>query len=307
MNRLPMSGLAQTGGVEFEGRDLFVMVDWRSATPGYFGAMGIPFLRGRNFTDGDRGESAPVGLIDAALARRVFGDEDPIGKRFRRSAAPGQKNDLPWSEIIGVVGHVRNDNLELDARPQAYWPETQRTQDRAALVVRTSGPAASFVKAIVGEIHAENPDQPVYDILTMGEWMGRSLQTRTLTTGLVSLFGLASVSLACLGLYGVISYAVGLRLREFGIRLALGARAASVGGLVMGQAGRLAGIGIGVGMLLCWPVSRGLNSFLYGIGGMDAVSWAVAPCALLAVALGAGLSPALRAAKADPAQTLRCE
>ncbi|MBS1825771.1 MAG: ABC transporter permease [Acidobacteria bacterium] len=241
VNRLPMSGLAQTGGVEFEGRDVFVMVDWRSATAGYFGAMGIPVLRGRNFTDGDRGDTAPVGLIDAALAQRVFGSEDPIGKRFRRSAAPGQKNDLPWSEIIGVVGHVRNDNMELDARAQAYWPETQRAQDRGALVVRTAGAASNFVKAIVGEIHAENPDQPVYDILTMGEWMGRSLQTRRLTTGLVSLFGLASVSLACLGLYGVISYAVGLRLREFGIRLAPGG-ARGVGGRTgVGASGTIGG------------------------------------------------------------------
>ncbi|MBL8221509.1 MAG: FtsX-like permease family protein, partial [Bryobacterales bacterium] len=238
---------------------------------------------------------------------RVFGDESPIGKRFRRSGPPGEPNTLPWSTIVGVVGHVRNESLEIDPRSQAYWPQTQRTQDRAALVVRTQGPPANYAKAIVAQIRAENADQPVYDILTMEEWIGRTLQTRTLTTSLVSLFGLASLSLACLGLYGVISYAAALRLREFGIRLALGATSAAVRGLVLRKAGRLAITGTGIGLVLCWPASQGLHAFLYGIGALDAIAWTAAPLALIAVALLAALGPALRASHADPAQTLRAE
>jgi hypothetical protein len=143
INRLPLSGLAQTGGIEFEGKEAAPQVDWRSATPGYFGAMGIPLVRGRGLADEDRADGPPVGVIDTVLAKMVFGDENPVGKRFRRGSIPGQPNDQPWSEIVGVVGHVLNDSLEREGRPQAYWPETQRTQDRAALVVRTAG--ASFV------------------------------------------------------------------------------------------------------------------------------------------------------------------
>lgn len=307
INRLPLSGLAQTGGVEFEGKEVAPQVDWRSATPGYFGAMDIPLVRGRGLSDADRADGPQVGVIDTVLAKMVFGDENPVGKRFRRGGIPGQPNDQPWSEIVGVVGHVLNDSLEREGRPQAYWPETQRTQDRAALVVRTAGPPSSFASAVIAQIQQENPEQPVYDVRTMEDWMSRSMQTRTLTTSLVSLFGFASVALACLGLYGVIAYTTGLRLREFGIRMALGASGGEVRGIVYRKTGRMVGIGVAIGFMLCWPASQALQSFLFGIGSLDVVSWTLALGLLIGVGMLAGLGPAWRAAKADPAQTLRAE
>jgi putative ABC transport system permease protein len=313
VNRLPLSGVAQTGGIEFEGKEsaslsaAAFMTDWRSATPGYFRAIGIPLLRGRLLRESDRADSPRVGLIDSDLARRVFGAEDPVGKRFRASAAPGVRNEAPWAEIVGVVGHVLNDSLENDVRPQVYWPETQRAQDRAALAVRTTGDPAAYTQAVIAQIRSENSDQPVYDVRTMRDWIARSMQTRTLTTSLVSLFGIASIVLACLGLYGTISYATGLRRREFGVRVALGATAAHVLGMVLSHAGRIAVIGVAAGLALCWPVARAISSFLFGVGASDPAAWMVAPVVLVIVSLIAALSPAMRAARVNPVETLQAE
>jgi putative ABC transport system permease protein len=304
VNRLPLSGVAQIGGVEFEGRLGSYDSDWRSATPGYFEAIGIPVKQGRVFLESDGPQSPKIALIDERMARRVFGSGSPIGKRFRRHL-PGFSPQDPWSEIVGVVGHILNDSLERDPRPQVYWPETQRTQDRGALVVRTARHPESYTQAVVEQIRKEDPDQPVYDVHSMEEWVGRTLQSRTLLTGLVTLFGGASLLLACLGLYGVVSYTADLRLREFGIRLALGASTGHVRGLVLRYAGRLALWGCAIGLALSWPVGAALESLLFGVSRGDAASWLLAPALLIAVALLSGLGPAGKAAKTDPAVTLR--
>jgi hypothetical protein len=197
-----------------------------SVTPGYFSAMGIPLIRGRDFTEHDKEGAPPVAVIDDQLARRVFVNEDPLGKRIKFAVITDR---TPWIEIVGVVGHIRSISLETDPRLQVYWPkaqlrpETQRSQERGTLVVRTVGRPESFTSAVVEQIQKENPDQPVYDVRSMTDWLDRSLQSRNLLTGLVALFGGSSLLLACLGLYGVVSYGAGLRLREFAIRTALGA------------------------------------------------------------------------------------
>jgi predicted permease len=304
VNRLPMTGLMQTGGVEFEGREGAYSSDWRSATAGYFEAIGIPLKQGRLFSGDDRADTPAVGLIDERLARRVFGSESPIGKRFRRYL-PGLARQDPWTEIVGVVGHVLNDSLEKDVRPQVYWPETQRTQDRGALVVRTIGQPESFTRAVVEQIRQEDAAQPVYDVRSMAEWVDRTLQSRTLLTGMVGLFGGASLFLACLGLYGVVSYASNLRLREFGIRMALGAGKGQVRGLVLRHAGKLAVWGSVIGLVFSWPVGLAIQSLLYGVTAGDVLAWILAPMLLLAVALLAGFSPAAKAGRLDPAITLR--
>jgi ABC-type antimicrobial peptide transport system permease subunit len=206
-----------------------------------------------------------------------------------------------------VVGHILNDNLEQDPRSQVYWPETQHTQDRGALVVRTVGNAETCTKAVVEQIRKENPDQPVYDVRTMNEWIQKTLQRRTLLTGMVALFGGASLLLTCIGLYGVVSYSASLRRREFGVRMAVGAGAGQVCALVLRHAGKLALWGCVIGLVLAWPISHALHSFLFGIGSGDVVSWLLAPALLISVALLARFSPALQAAKTDPAVTLRAE
>jgi ABC-type antimicrobial peptide transport system permease subunit len=200
-----------------------------------------------------------------------------------------------------------NENLEQDPRPQVYWPETQHTQDRAALVVRTTGNPAAYQQGVIEQIRKEDPDQPVYDVRTMKQWIGRTLERRTLLTATVALFGGASLLLASIGLYGVVSYTTNLRLREFGIRMALGASARNVGAQVLGHAGRLALCGCSIGLILSWPVARSLQSLLFGVTSADFVSWSAAPALLIFIALLSCLGPAGKAAQTDPAVTLRAE
>lgn len=303
---LPLSEGRLSGPVYFEGRpeDEWVGADSRSVTPGYFSAIGIPLLRGRDFSEHDNADTPRVCVIDEQLARAVSGGADPVGKRLRFGVV---KANTPWAEVVGVVGHVRDESLETDPRPQVYWPLAQQTQDRVAVVVRTAGRPESIAAAVVEQIHAEDPEQPVYDIRSMREWIDMSFQSRNLLTGLVTLFGGSSLLLACLGLYGVVSYGAGLRSREFAIRSALGARPGHIRRLVLSHALRLWVLGSAIGLVVAWPVGRAFQSLLYGVGSADAVSLVAAPSLLLVTSLLAGFGPARRAGRIDPAVTLRGE
>jgi len=305
VNALPFVGGRMYGGVEFENNpEAGIGANINSATPGFFAALGIPLIRGRDFTEHDSAEAPAVGIIDEQLARKVFGDESPLGKRFRFSRGGPTTH---WREIVGVVGHIKGASLESDRFPQAYAPEAQQTLDRGALVVRTAGRPESFTAAVVEQIHKENPDQPVYEVRSMEAWRDRSLHQRNLMTGLVMLFGGSALLLACLGLYGVVSYGAGLRMREFAIRMALGAQTNNIRRLVLTHAIRLWILGSAIGLIAAWPVGRALKSQLFGVGSADAMTLIAAPALLLVVALLAGLGPARRAGRVDPAVTLRSD
>jgi putative ABC transport system permease protein len=306
VNRLPLSGTVQINPMQFERRpDLgSIATDSRSATRGYFEAMGIPLRAGRLFLESDRETSRLVGLIDDTLARRVFGDTNPIGQRFRLGV--GEMHG-PWVEIVGVVGHIRHDSPQIDLRSQVYFPQTQRTQDRAALVVKTSGDPTALVAAVIEQIQQENPDQPVFDVRTMDEWRERAILPQRLLSGLVSLFGIAALVLASVGLYGVVSHATSLRMREFAIRVALGARPGDVRGLVVWQATRLALIGLGAGIALAFPVGGALQGLLFQVRGSDPATLVIAGIVLMGICLFAAAVPARQATRADPALALRAE
>jgi putative ABC transport system permease protein len=311
-SRLPFGAGGGSGPAYFEGNagETPPTAEFYSVTPGYFSAQEIPLIRGRDFTEQDKEGATPVAIIDEQLARRAFGDRPPLGTRIRFGAVT---ESSPWIEIVGVVGHIRTGSLETDLRPQLYWPkaqqrpETQRTQDRASFVIRTTGRPEAFTSAVIEQIHLENPDQPVYDVRSMESLLGQSLQPRNLLTGLVALFGGSALLLACLGLYGVVSYTAGLRLREFAIRAALGAKPGDVRRIVLAHAARLWLMGSVVGLLTAWPVGGALRSQLYGVGGGDAIALALAPALLLLAALLAGIGPALKAGRVDPAVMLRSE
>jgi len=311
VSRLPFHEGSPSGPAEFEGKpDATTVAEFCSVTHGYFAAMGIPLLRGRDFSEHDKEGAPPVGVIDEQLARKVFGNEDPLGKRLKFGVITDR---TPWIEIVGVVGHIRSGSLEADPRLQLYWPkaqqrpEAQRSQERGTLVVRTTGRPESFTSAVVERIQKENPDQPVFDVRSMEDRLDQSLQSRNLLTGMVALFGGSALLLACLGLYGVVSYGVGLRLREFAIRTALGAQANDIRRLVLTHAVRLWILGSAIGLVLAWMAGRALKTQLYGVGNADAVALAIAPALLLVIALLAGLGPARRAGRVDPAVTLRSE
>jgi predicted permease len=309
VSRLPFHEGSASGPAEFENKpDSAAVAEFCSVTPGYFAALGIPLSRGRDFSEYDKEGAPPVGVIDEQLARKVFGNEDPLGKRFKFGVITDR---TPWIEIVGVVGHIKSGSLETDPRLQVYWPkaqlrpEAQRSQERGTLVVRTTGRPESFTSAVVEQMHKENPDQPVFDVRSMEDRLDQSLQSRNLLTGLVTLFGASALLLACLGLYGVVAYGAGLRLREFAIRMALGAQANDISRIVLAHAIRLWISGSAIGLVFAWIAGRALKTQLYGVGSADAVALAVAPALLLVTALLAGLGPARRAGRVDPAVTLR--
>jgi len=305
VNRLPLAGGAQTGAIEFEGMDPTAVtlknVDYRSVTPDYFRAIGIPLVSGRAFVDTDREESAGVAIIDERLARE-FGDRSPLGHRVRIPYG-----NLPWLSIVGVVGHIRHDRLEEDTRPQIYFPFVQRAQDRMALVVRTRTDPGSIGAALASAIRSVDPEQPVYDARTLDEVVDRSMGQRWMQSALLGGFAAMAVLLAAIGVYGVIVYSVGQRQREFGIRLALGARRGEIVALVIGRGLVLFAIGAGAGVAAAVLTGRALSSLLFAVTSFDAASFGIATLVLLVVSLAACGLPARKAAGVDPSLALRAE
>ena len=309
VNRLPLAGGAQTAGIEFEGIDRTratpgteIQADIRPVTPDYFRTLGIPLISGRTFTDADGEDAPPVGIIDERAAKTIFGGASPIGRRFRPPIS-----SQPWVTIVGVVGHVRHERLDEDGRPQIYWSYRQFAQDREALVVRTETDPAALAQSIAAAIRSVDPEQPIYDARTLEAVVARSLAQRWLQTTLLAAFASMAVVLASIGVYGVIACGVGQRRREFGIRLALGARRTEIVGLVMRRGAALFIVGAAVGLAAAAASARVLSSLLFHVSGFDLVSFGLATAILFAVALAACGLPARRAAGVDPSVTLRTE
>jgi putative ABC transport system permease protein len=306
VNRLPLGGVAQIGSIQFEnvdsGETRLPSADWRTVTPGYFEALGIPLRAGRTFTDHDGEGAPPVGIVDDRIARTLWPGRTALGRRFRIPFG-----DLPWVEIVGVVGHVRHDSLDVDLRPQVYWPYGQRAQDRMVLVVRGGADARGLVSGVVGAVREVDPQQPLYDVRTMDEVVERSLSQRWLSTALLGAFAGVSLLLASVGVYGVVAFGVARRVREFGIRMALGAGRADVTRLVVRQGTALAAAGTLAGLAAAALLSGAMESLVYGVRPRDAASFAVSALVLLGVAALASYLPARRAASVDPSVTLRSD
>jgi putative ABC transport system permease protein len=303
VNRLPLGGVGQVGSVELDRPGAGeAIVDWRTVTPGYFDALGIPLREGRVFTDHDTETAPPVGVIDEQIARATWPGESALGKRFRIPVA-----SFPWVEIVGVVGHVRHDGLDVDPRPQVYWNYRQRAQDRMVLVVRGRQDARALVPAVLQAIRAVDPEQAAYDVRPMDQVLERSLAQRWLNTVLLGAFGGIALLLASVGVYGVVAFGVTRRLREFGIRMALGAERSQVTRLVLGRAVLLAAGGTVLGLFAAAVLAGAMQSLVFGVAPRDGLSFAAASAVLLAVALLASYLPARRAASVDPMVTLRCE
>jgi putative ABC transport system permease protein len=309
VNRLPLGGGAQTAGIEFEGIELSqttggtgVQSDLRPVTPDYFRTLQIPIVAGRVFTEADSEDAPPIGIIDERLAKTIFRGADPIGRRFR-IPVPNQ----PWQTIVGVVGHIRHDRLDEDGRPQIYFSYRQFTQDREALVVRTQGDPAALATSVAAAIRSVDPDQPVYDARTLDTVVDRSLAQRWLQTALLGAFAAIALLLASIGVYGVIAYGVGQRRREFGIRLALGARRGEIVALVVRRGTVLFAAGAAIGLAAAAATGRVISTLLYQVTSFDVLSFAAATLVLFVVALAACGLPARRAAQVDPSLALRAE
>jgi len=308
VNRLPLAGGSSMVIFEFDSpRPLhpeLSAVDMRVASPDYFKAMGIRVLEGRAFDARDTAESTPVGVIDERIAKLMWPGESAIGKRFR--VAPHLMK-TPWYEIIGLVAHIRHDALDVDTRMQVYWNFAQMPMDRMALVVRTDSNAAALTSSVVRAVHEIDPEQPLYDVRTMSEWVDRSLGQRWMNMTLVGAFAAVALTLCSIGVYGVIAFGVARQRREFGIRLALGASRRGIAAAVVTHGLSLAAIGIAAGLVFSVGVSRSMSSLLFGVKADDLVSFGAATAVILTVALLASYLPARRAAAVDPAVTLRAE
>ena len=304
VNRLPLAGGVQIGNLEVERSALannrLDSVDWRTATPEYFAALGIPVLEGRTFTDTDHQDAPLVGLVDERLAKMAWPNQTAIGHRFRIMFG-----DSPWVTIVGVVGHIRHDSLTSDTRPQVYWNYLQRPMDRMALVVRTDSGEPSIVPTVIARIREVDPEQPVYDVRTMREVIDRSLGQQWLVTGVLLVFAVASLFMAAVGVYGIAAYGVRQRAREFSVRIALGAARRDVLMIVLTRGLAMVGIGLALGLAGALVAARGLQPLLHEVSAFDFVSLLGAAAVLAVTTLLATIIPARRAVRVEPMTALR--
>ncbi|HEX3644805.1 MAG TPA: ABC transporter permease [Vicinamibacterales bacterium] len=270
---------------------------------GYFSAMKGPLLRGRLFTGRELREKSNVVVINEALARRYFPGANALGKSL--VIAMSLRN-VP-TEIIGVVGDVKFSDLAAETRPMTYWPPPQLAYSAMTLTVRTGSDPAAFAPLVEREVRAMDKDQPVADVRTMDQWVIRTLAQARFSSMLLTTFAALALALAAIGVYGVMSYAVSQRTSEIGIRLALGAKARDIHGMVVGQAVRLAATGLGIGVVLALALSRTLTSLLYETAGTEPVTFAAVVMVLGAVAIAASYFPARRAARIPPVEALRAQ
>lgn len=271
------------------------------ASEGYFETLRIPISKGRSFSAQDGPGADAVTVVNQALAERYFPGADPIGQRVRLGGG-----DAPWRTIVGVAGNVMNTEPSEPSLPQAYVPFSQQPTRALTLLVRTSSLDA-VVAAARREVSALDPDQPLYDVKTMDRAFFEDMASNRVVTGLFTVFAAVALGLACVGLYGLISYAVSQRTREIGVRIALGARRRDVLWLVLSQGLRLVAFGLAAGLLLGFALSRAMASVLVGVSASDPVTFTVVPAVLGLVALLATAIPASRAAGCDPAVVLRAE
>jgi predicted permease len=269
----------------------------------FFAAMGIPFVQGRGFGPQDTKSSQKVAVITESMAQKFFPTGNPIGKRFGIEG----RQSTETIEVIGVVKDAKYGNLKESFRSMAFYPHTQVPDVLGNLVVRFSGPSSAVVPQVRETIKQINRNLPVDDVVSLEEHIGRSLVQQKLIARLAAFFGLLALLLACVGLYGVMSYGVARRTNEIGIRMALGARSRSVLWLVLREALVLVGIGLVVGVLASLALTKTAASLLYQLKPNDPLTIGMATIVLMMVALLAGYLPARRAARVDPMIALRDE
>jgi len=273
-------------------------------TPNYFHAMGIPFLAGRDFTDADSIGSPPAVIVNQALVKRFFPNEDPIGKRISRSSLG--ENPI-WFSIIGVVGDVRHAGLAAEPGPQIYSSYYEDPVLTMSLVVRSRANPTSIALLVRNEIQKADSDIPVFGVKTMEQLASESIAPNRITMLLLGFFAAVALVLAAAGIYGIMAYSVTQRTFEVGVRMALGARPRDIITMILKQGMILTLIGLGIGFVAALAATRVLSSVLFEISATDLLTFAIAPLVLMVVALLACLVPARRATKVDPVIALRYE
>jgi predicted permease len=273
-------------------------------TPGYFQVMGIPLIRGRDFAESDDEKTPLAMVVNQAFVRKYFSDQNPVGQRIRQGS---QRNPGDWHVIIGVVGDVRTEGLEIEPKPQVYRSLYQVSILSMTLVMRGVSDPSSLNEAVRREVSAVDPDEPVFAIRTMEEIMATAVAQRRFAMFLLGLFALAATILSAIGIYGVMSYLVTQRTHEIGIRMALGAQRRDVLRLVVGQGMRLALLGIVLGLVAALAFARWMSALLFGVRPTDPVTLSAVVVLVAGVAFAACYVPARRATRVDPMVALRYE
>lgn len=320
---VPLAGMGAEAEVRYEGQPPRASAHeegtaalYQAVTPDYFRAMGMPILRGRAFTERDTAETVRVAIVEEALVRKFFPNADPIGKRiafeFIGGHAPGATPI--WREIVGVVKHVRHyglvrepPNLQVYAaleQPPLWFANRRPTM---TLFARTSLEPDKVIASVRRAVADIDPDVPVFGLQTMEQYVDQATEQSRLSMALLSAFGALALVLAGLGIYGVLSFLVGRRMQEIGIRLALGATRADVMRLVLVHGMKLAAAGMAIGVAAALLVTQALRSTLVGVSPHDPGTYAAIVAVLCAIALGASCVPGVRAMRVDPMSVLNRE
>lgn len=307
VSKLPLSG-GTNGNVRAEGweprasSDEGPLVEVSSLTGDYFAAMGIPLLSGRTLAASDSISSAVGVVVNETMADEVWPGEDPLGKRFTFEDDPPT-----WLTVVGVVGDVRQWGPERPPRSEAYFPYTQGWSSQAYVVAKVAGAAAAVAQELRDAVLSVDPTQPPSEIVAMDDRMDRAFAQRRFYTTLIGLFAVSALFLAGAGIYGTVSYYVARRVRELGIRIALGAGGTGILKLVLMRAVRLAVWGVTLGLVGVWASTSVVEGLVYGIGSLDPLNLVSGCLALAAVAVAASMLPALRAVRVTPVLALRGE
>ena len=311
-NLIPLSGGGSGGSVEIEGKPLDGTVSapqvfWSGVTEHWFQTLGVPLVAGRSFTGPEARDSSAVAVINETMAARFWQDGNPVGQRFRLANDSARH----WFTVIGVAADFRNEELGDNSavEPSFFAPYRYLPTRNTGLTVRVQegGDPAQFASAVRSAIREADPTLPVFETMTMEELRRLGFWSQRLFGWMFSMFGVVALALASVGVYGVIAYGVSQRTQEFGVRLALGAQAADVIGLVIRNGAALALAGIGLGLVGAYGVTRVIQSLLYDVSASDPLSFIGVTLFLAAVALLASYVPARRATRVDPLTALRHE
>ncbi|MFI5312122.1 MAG: ADOP family duplicated permease [Gemmatimonadales bacterium] len=277
----------------------------RVVTPGYFTALAIPVVKGRAFTDADRAGGARVLLVTEAAAKQFFGGQGPIGRHV--TFGWGRGADQLQGDVVGVVGDVKQTSLATATLPQFYAPFDQKPVSSFSVVLHTSRDPQAVAADARSAIREIDRDLAVTQVRTLDEVLAASVAQPRFYMVLLSVFAFVALALSAIGIYGVIAYLVGQRSREIGIRIALGASAGRVVGMILREGAAMAGLGLGVGLVGALALTRLMGTLLFGVTATDPLTYVSVAAILAAVAVVASCVPAVRAARVDPALTMRTE
>ncbi|HEX4681479.1 MAG TPA: ABC transporter permease [Gemmatimonadaceae bacterium] len=305
---LPLSGFNWKASLDLESNPIpataeHPSVTWRSVIGDYFGAMRIPLLRGRPFAETDTRDAPPVVIVNATMARHFWPNADPIGQRIRA----GNATQRQWATIVGIVGDVRFDSPDAAPRDEIYRPNAQQGLVFMHFVVRTRRNPLSLLAEVRDAVRSLDSTVPIAQVRGLGDLVSSSIETRRVVTSMLLAFAVLGLTLGAVGVYGVVSYGVSQRTRELGIRAALGAAERRIVTMVVGEGVRTTLLGVALGIVGTAVAARSLQTFVFGIGTADPVTYLVVALVLGGVAVIASIVPAWRAARVDPLVALRGE